>query len=358
MKTKGILLIAAAAMLTVSCSNDVVMSELNRDVISVRATLGKMSKGVLVTSANLGQFSIYASHYDATSQQDTAVIPQCTANVNSDGITSGYGQHYWPQDGGANQVKFYAWGPTDSKNGGQIVATSNTTFTVTPNDEMDTQVDFVYANTQKDQNTGKNGVNLMFRHAMSQVVVKVRNTQAQYKFNVRGWKIVYLDKDGTFTFSGSSTDNGTLSKTYWSDNTTASVNNSYSKTLANSLAITVADTVVLESNAIVVPQEVEKATKYTAAQIGAPFNGAYIAVLMNIEDVNGSVIKAEQWCCWPVKFDWEPGYKYIYSVDLSTGGYEETNPSDVTDDPAPVMNWITINPVLDNWIDVDKEVVM
>ena len=222
MKTKGFLLIAAAAMLTVSCSDDVVISELNRDVISVRATLGKMSKGVLVTSANLGQFSIYASHCD------TAVIPQCTANVNSEGITSGYGQHYWPQDAGANQVKFYAWGPTDSKNGGQIVATNNTTFTVTPNDEMDTQVDFVYAYTQKDLNTGKNGVNLMFRHAMSQVVIKVRNTQPQYKFNVRGWKVVYLDKDGVFTFTGSSTDNGPLSKSYWSDNTTANVNNSYS----------------------------------------------------------------------------------------------------------------------------------
>lgn len=352
MKKQSFLLMAAAAMLTVSCSNDLVQSELNRNLITVRATLNKMSKGVLVTSSNLGQFSIYASHCD------TAIIPQCTANVNSEGITSGYGQHYWPQDAGANQVKFYAWGPTDSKNGGQIVATNNTTFTVTPNDAMDAQVDFVYASTQKDLITGKNGVNLMFRHAMSQVVVKVRNTQAQYKFNVRGWKIVYLDKSATFAFGGSSTDNGTLDRNYWSANTDAAVANKYEKTLSNTQLITVADTIVLESNALVIPQVVEKATTYTAATVGAPFNGAYIAVLMNIEDVNGSVIKAEQWCCWPVKFDWEPGYKYIYSVDLSTGGYEETNPSNNTDDPAPVMNWITINPVLDSWIDVEEPVLM
>lgn len=352
MKKSSFLLIAAAAMLTVSCSNDVVDNELNRDVISVRATLSKMSKGVLVDGSNLGQFSLYASHCD------TAVIPQCNARVDGQGLTSGYGYHYWPQDNGAVQVKFYAWGPNDAKNGGQITATDNVTFTVQPNDDVDTQVDFVFANTQKDLNTGKNGVNLYFRHALSQIVVKVRNSQPNYKFNVRGWKMVYLDKNGKFTYGGSSTDEiTTLNKSYWSENTDAALANYYAKTLASPVTITVADTVMLGGNMLLVPQDVNKATGYTSPVAGSPLNGSYLAILMNIVEAStDNELKAEQWCCWPVDFAWNPGYKYIYTVDLGGGGYIETTTGGT--DPQPVIDMISIIPVLPDWIEYPIDAVL
>jgi len=352
MKKRSFLLIAAASMLAVSCSNDVVDGELNRDGITIRVTTPRMTKGVPVDASNLGQFSLYASHCD------TAVIPQCNANVDKEGLTSGYGYHYWPQDNGVTPVKFYAWGPTDSKNSGQINAVDNVTFNVTPSDNVDSQVDFVFAHTQKNLITGKNGVNLYFRHAMSQIVVKVRNSQSNYKFNVNGWKMVYLDKDGKFTYAGSSTDeNQPLSNTYWSENTTASVTNSYSKSLASTKLITVSDTVVLEGNMILVPQNVAKATGYTSATPGAPFNGAYLAILMNVVEAStGNELKAEQWCCWPVEFAWNPGYKYIYSVDLGGGGYKEH--SEGGTDPQPVIDMISIIPIVADWIESPIDVTM
>ena len=351
MKKNSFLLIAAAGMLTVSCSNDVVNTELNRNLISVRATLSKMTKGAVVDAFNLGQFSLSAS-----TDNDSVVIPQCNARVDGQGATSGYGYHYWPQD--ETPVNFYAWGPTDFKNDGQVVATDNVTFTVTPKDNIDEQVDFVFANTEKNRISGKGGVNLYFRHAMSQIVVKVRNSQSNYKFNVHGWKMVYLDKSGKFTFGGTSTDEiVTLSKSYWSENTAAEVGNYYSKTLDNKKLVTSADTIQLEGNMILVPQDVNKATGYTSAAPGSPFNGAYIAILMNvIEAATGNELKAEQWCCWPVDFVWNPGYKYVYNVDLGGGGYSETSGGGT--DPQPIIDMITIVPQLPDWIEYPIDVVM
>ena len=280
-------------------------------------------------------------------------------------------KYYWP----TNNLDFYAYSPTTS---GQFVKTDYKTFTITPSATVSEQVDFIYANTN---NKGKGSTGevttLNFRHAGAKIAVKVKNSAPNLKFEISGWKLGYLDNTATFTYGDANTDTqdgAQLAFSDWSENSTQSADNTYSTTFtANAIAAsqptayflgntgTPSTSATDESlNMILIPQTLTAATAYASTTAGAKPNGSYIAlkmVIKNNTDAGETVADATadgKWAIWPIGgYNWEPGKKYTYTIDLAGGGYYETN-QDTDADLDPILEGAEIKfatVTVDGWTD-------
>lgn len=367
---KKYLIIAAAAVVAMaSCSKtDVVENAKDQDAINFAPFFHKATKAVDVTSDNINAFEVTAMLGTDTYFSSVAVSKSGSAWTYSP-------VQYWPASG---TLDFFAWAPTAS--GSDIVKNAYNNFTITPVADPASQRDFVVARTQgtKDAETGngaKNGVSINFRHAMSQIALKVYNGNPNLQYDITGWRVVGVDGSGIYSLADANTDGtGKIAYANWSDNTNdfggaytddftlANIKTSAAQEKTAAAAITGATSMIL------VPQTGNtKAAKYSATTAGAAITGSYIAIEMEIKNAtDGATVAAKQWCCWPVAFSWNPGYKYTYVIDLAQGGYknvndgkEETSPKagddldKVLDNAEIVFATVTV----DAWDSVTDEVV-
>ena len=115
---------------------------------------------------------------------------------------------------------------------------------------------------------------------------------------------------------------------------------------------------------ILIPQTLVNASAYTpvtenSPASGDPFKGAYIKVQLKMQNTNNNayiIATSSTWqeCMWPLAaLQWQPGYKYIYEVDLAGGGYFPTNQdSDADLDPileGAEIKFVTVT--VDAWTD-------
>ena len=280
-------------------------------------------------------------------------------------------KYYWP----TNNLDFYAYSPISSS---QFAKTDYKTFTITPSNTVSEQVDFIYANTKnKGKGTSGEVTTLNFRHAGAKIAVKVKNSAPNLKFEISGWKLGYLDNTATFTYGDASTDtdtpNAQLAFSDWSENSTQSADNTYSTTFTANAIAAESTAYFLEKNGtpsttdtdedlnmILIPQTLTAATAYASTTAGAKPNGSYIALKMVIENntTAGETVAAAtadgKWAMWPIGgYNWEPGKKYTYTIDLAGGGYYETNQDSDTDlDPileGAEIKFATVT--VDGWTD-------
>lgn len=325
---KKYLFLAVAVVAMAACSKtEVVDTFKDRDAINFNAFFHKTTRANLIASDNISEFEVTAMLGTGTYFSEVAVTNNGSAWTYSP-------VQYWPAEG---TLDFFAWAPTASGTG--ITKGSYKTFTVAPAADAASQYDFIVARTQgtKDAETGngaKNDVTINFRHAMSQIAVKVYNGNKNLQYDIYGWQVGGVDADGTFTLADSSTDGtGKLAYSDWTDNT-----GSFSSVFYDDFALaniatednqeqTDADAITGAASMILVPQkDGEAAEKYSADTADAGIAGSYIAIDMTIRNsTDGTVVAARQWCCWPAEFSWEPGYKYTYVIDLSQGGYKAAN---------------------------------
>ena len=326
MKKSLLILTAAGAIALAGCSKTEFVSA-PHDAIGFRTSVATATKATSTTTATLASFNAYAINH-ATS---AAYFEDVTFTKGDDNTFTSANEYIWP----AGSLDFYAYAPVGSS---QVVKTDCKTFTVTPSATASEQVDFIYANTNgKTKDANADGVAINFRHTESQIALKVKNSSASLKFEVAGWKVAYLSKSGKFTYADDNTDAAStqLAKTDWSDLGTAAVTNTYEQSLTSSVSVTASAstaTAVGESF-ILIPQSQDAATGYAAATTNSAANGSYIAVKLIIRNaIDNSVIYSDgattpgaAWAMWPVKFEWEPGKKYTYVVDLAGCGFKETN---------------------------------
>ena len=295
--------------------------------------------------------------------------------TNSGGTFTSATKYYWP----TNNLDFYAYSPISS---GQFVKTDYKTFTITPSATVSEQVDFIYANTN---NKGKGSTGevttLNFRHAGAKIAVKVKNSAPNLKFEISGWKLGYLDNTATFTYGDANTDTqagAQLAFSDWSENTTQSADNTYSTEFtANAIAASQSTAYFLGNagtpstsatdenlNMILIPQTLTAATAYASAATDAKPNGSYIALKMVIKNnttAGETVADAtanDKWAMWPIGgYNWEPGKKYTYTIDLAGGGYYETNQEGTDGNLDPILEGAEIkfaSVTVDGWTDVEK----
>lgn len=369
MKKIILYLAVTTALILSSCSNDETTAVNQGEAISFRSSVSGTTRAADITTTNLQSFTVNAMNAGTESSYfSDAVFTR--VDVTST-FTSGT-KYYWPPTG---SLDFYAYSPVGN---GQVTYTNYKTFTVTPSTTIASQVDLVYAAT-KDKNriSSATGVVLNFRHTGAKIVCKVTNTSTDMKFEIEGWKIGFLSPSGVFTFADANTDGQntgtgtTLTYTQWGTWGTRSVATEYSSTFdQQTIASSTTTPTTLAGEMILVPQRITKATAYESDATDAKLNGSFIAIKLVIKDNSGNVIAptggTATWAIWPIgdnggetPFNWEPGKKYTYTVNLAGGGFEETNKASTDANLDPILQNAEItfvNVTVDDWTDVAKAV--
>ena len=327
MKKSLLILSMAGAIALAGCSKTEFVSAPG-GTIGFRTSVATATKATDITTSTLASFNAYALDHTTSA----AYFSDVTFTKGDDGTFASATEYIWTEEG---SLDFYAYAPVGSS---QVEKGADCkTFTVTPSATASDQVDFIYANTNgKTKNANAEGVAINFRHTESQIALKVKNSSANLKFEVAGWKVAYLSKSGKFTYADDNTDAAStqLAKTDWSDLGTASVTNTYEQSLSSSVSVaaSASTATAVGESFILIPQSQTAAAGYTAATAGSAADGSYIAVKLIIRNaIDNSVIYSDgaatpgaAWAMWPVDFEWEPGKKYTYVVDLSGCGFKET----------------------------------
>ncbi|MBQ6746352.1 MAG: fimbrillin family protein [Bacteroidaceae bacterium] len=209
-----------------------------------------------------------------------------------------------------------------------------------------TQQDYIVAYNEGVKADFKSGVPLNFQHVTSQVVIKAKNlATSDVTIKVKGTRMVNLVSKGTLSLPTVAT-NGDFS---WDSYTPWALGTS-TATYSGSEA---AEVTLEESNAqeigqplYLLPQQLTAAT-YTSTGTedwATDVTGNAIAFLIQVKDASNSAIyPAVQtagteyaWAYVPVDTNWEPGKKYIYTINFTKDAYGKVDPNqeDGTDDPT------------------------
>lgn len=374
---KKLFFLAIAALGLAACSNDDVVEINQGESISFRPLTTNVTRAADVDFETNG-FYVTALKQGQTPSSENTYFD----NVHFEGSSTytSTNKYYWPS---AYNLDFYAYSPA-AEDGTDVVRTNYKTFVITSNGTVGNQVDFVYANTndwgKADLQVGTDashamgavdaGVAINFRHAESKVIINLKNTNPNVKFTVGQVTIGNLYNKGTFTYAATNTDvknSGHLTNAMWSDLLTgaaATRTASFEQTIAeaNSGDYSTSTSAQAGVDMILIPQTLVNADAYDAVTPGTPavndpFNGAYIKVKLRMQNNNNNAYiigTSSTWqeCMWPLaSLQWQPGYKYIYEVDLAGGGYfPANNDADANLDPileGAEIKFVTVT--VDDW---------
>jgi len=368
-----------------ACSKDVAIQTSKSEDINFNVVLGKATKATETSKTTLDTsstgFYVYAFKGEGLANKWFGPVPFKRDTDN----------RYHPTDGNTYQypdktstLYFYAYYPTiTADNWGTGADFSGVTarpriLNVSPNSEITKQQDMIIANNSGNHSTST--VVLNFKHILSQIDIKVKNSNTAYQYVVKGVKINgVFKKASAFIYPVSSTPSlQTLSSTdnydYTTDGTNAmdyqaldnigTYTHEYSTNTDDRHVTNSTETSVIAGKTetgigtfMLLPQDLHPWNVKDAATGAADktwsddayksYRGAYIAVLLEISHINGSrltkIFPVEEsgttntgWVAIPIGQDgaadetWEPGKKYTYTLDFSKGGgwIDPTDPKD------------------------------
>lgn len=357
---KSLLFVAMAATAFASCTRDEII-DLKQDEINFSVVADNQTRASEVYCANklMDAFNVYGTYTAGTTT---------SWYMKNDEIRFENGK--W-----VNKTATRYW----SDETHDFYAAVNGTMTIAATPAPPTVVDFVPATTVKDQKdllyavaTGQKKVNeqvaLNFRHALSQIEFRAKNTNAQLYVVINGVSVGQTPSKGTFTFPSASTKDNFVDHEQ---------KNTHNYTTGSwELATAVVEDYTVETDAIAVAgnntlvsltlsndtddnnRDFSKSmlllptsstggtTAWTPAGGQTEYDGTYLAVNCKIYNVagtayaEGDVLLHEGWAVMPVSFNWEPGKKYIYTFIFGEGdgGYDGGKDPDPTPDPEPDPN--------------------
>lgn len=364
---KQLFILGLAGLALTSCSNDEQIAEsaaADADVITMRALVPNATRGIPQTTATLnvaGQ-SIKATCFksDANGQNFTQYYANETFSFESGQFKSST-RHRYPDDSNV-QLHHYAWYPVTAT---PTIADNAQSFTdFSPETAVADQKDLMLAINKTSTNTDKpNGTDLKFQHALSQIVLKAKaGDDREFDFQIGGAKLVNLLNKATLTWPAASTDKIPLSA--WGSQAAHDANNiaTYEVPFANGFQAKLDGTLQdlgtgYNQNFLILPQDnTNAAWDASAAKAGNDNFGTAIAVKLKITkkgstdvvttaEANGVNAAGEVWAYVPVTTKWEPGYKYIYTLDFTDGaGY--------TDGGDPILDKvIRYNCDVEEWVE-------
>lgn len=413
---RKLLLLAPIAVLALaSCSNDEQIAQspaLNAQELTFRPIVNGATRTV-TTDANFDKFHVVATitndntKYAFWPTQDGDVAPtsvNCVGALTSLDldVVKNAGKWEWLGIGEANasNYKTWYWSSKNAEASFQAYNVSNTAITIPVT--VDNQKDILVAYNKGVASSFDNGVPLLFRHVLSQIVIKADNKDADIRqIKVAGVRLHNINNTSTLTLPTTET---TADKFKWYDGAdgynpwstpTSTVDNTkdldskftyYKKNLSGD-AVAADGFITLNATAqeitfagpvLLLPQTVAAATDLSSEN--AASGKAYFDILVQVQNIetnpapeaaNVAIFpKAETasaqkwaWVAVPVDIAWNPGYKYTYvlhfskdgigkvSPDGGEGGEEPTNPGEeIVDNPVPLYFTVTI----DEWNDAAK----
>lgn len=378
MKKSVLLMAAATAIALSSCSSEETKDVAKSSNITFRSTVGLNSRGTEATTDNLK--NIWVS---AWADNDVVFTKEQFAKKGA-GTTfeSVGGPWFWEKDKAYTFMAF-ATGKENMDGVTPTISKDNITLTdYTPNTNLADQLDLLVAQgTGTKAQNGTAGASLNFDHILSQIQIKVKNTNANLKYIIKGVRITNVEGTGSYTFKP-----GEAAKHNWQNQnftTQYILNQGVNITLdENNKAVT--DLLVGDNSAMLLPQTITSWDGRPIDMNGTDdyhqANGAYISLLINVQKKNGAgdwvqvYPKTDQVdetkCAWTAvaipAVNWENGNKYIYTLNLSKGAGKvdpaEPGPDWTNKDPKPgdtiLGEEIFFNVTVTPWVDQATNVPM
>ena len=376
MKKSVLLMAAATAIALSSCSSEETKDVAKSSNITFRCTVGLNSRGTEATTDNLK--NIWVSAWADNDPVFNA--EQFTKKAGTTEFRSVGGPWYWEKD---KQYTFmaFATGKPTKENLNPTVTKDNITLTAyTPSANLAEQLDLLVAQgtgTKVDNQT--TGAKLDFDHILSQIQIKVKNTNENRKYIIKGVRISNVNGTATYKF----TPGNAAAKHAWADIKTPSqyVLDKGVEIALNDQNQNVTDLLVGANSAMLIPQGIT-AWDGTVPNKPATFanvTGSYISLLINIQKKNNGAWeqvypKADQvddtkfaWAAVAIPaVTWANGNKYIYTLDLSRGAGKvdpvEPGPDHTDKDPKPgediLGGEIFFKVEVKEWIDKTTDVPM
>ena len=337
---KNLLILAAAALTFAACSSDetTAINQLAQEanMIGFRPLNNGMTRATEKSTAFAADdvINVWATK-GGSSYFNNATFTYAASGYS---VFSSNPPYYWPStiDDSSNKMIFYA-----TYEGTQTTAGNISSFT--PANAAASQKDLLCSKLECTSKPTAGEATLAFKHALSEIIVKVKNGNANLKITVSSVKVGYVAHTGALNFT-------TGSPVWTNTNPTgpAVAADVYSQDLSSDLLLTssaqnltgVEPLMILPQNlalgqeapAMVYSHAYKTATKGTAAS-DANLNCAYIALeLVFLDATTDASVVAKQWCYWPITTNWQAGKKYTYIIDAAQGGYQPTN-VDVAESP-------------------------
>lgn len=221
--------------------------------------------------------------------------------------------YYWPVDG--STLNFYAYSPAATDLGATVTITnaSKKLTNYVPATDVSEQQDFITATATGSKSNEATGVALTFKHQLSQIEIKAKNTDDTHVYKVQGVRIAQPVSKATFDFGTSTWELG-------SDKATYEVTYKGSEKTLGSSAVSIMKTD--GDNAMLIPQQL---VAWDSDSDKSNTNkGAYLSVLINITEDDGDPVYPTEvgqygWAAVPIDTNWEAGKRYVYTLDFSNG---------------------------------------
>ena len=343
------LFFGAAAMLALaSCSSENTLdlnNSGNEIAFSVATNNTSRAADVYCNNNKPGEFNVWASHDSKQYIAGDLIKFEGGKWVNKSG------NRYWPSTGDVTFVAYenengdFAFNPTGASN--------LTNFTV-PTDVAN-QLDFIYARKTQAKASGTQ-VNLNFRHALSQIVYKAKNTNKNLFVEIGVVSIVNVNSKADFAFPtadtttpyvdhGSTGDATIENQGVWSNRstlTTFPVSFTNKKVAGNSAPVdlTAANDPTKEFSSLALLLIPQTTTAWDPSSVTKPTDettDTYFVLSGKIRNVRDTTIGVQDDDVYlygsasdyaliyiPVALNWAQGKKYVYTFTFGDGtaGYD------------------------------------
>jgi len=399
---KLLFLVPLAAVALASCSNDEQISRAtvsDTQELTIRPIVGNTTRAV-ITDANFDQFTVKANVTDGSFWKVTGTEAPTSAPGGDGYVVNSFTDKVFKNGGKWDLFNAaesgYKWYWSSKNANGTFVGYNQDAGSFTVQDAIADQKDVLVASNAGTASEFSNGVPMLFRHALSQIVIKADNKDADIRqIKVGGVRLHNIFSEATLAHPNPASikttagdfDWTTTSYTPWSGLATAkkyvyyhngtapAANNVYDGTTITLNAT--AQDITFQGPALMLPQTVAAATALTTASA----TGGYFDVLVQVQDLEKATTEAGRyiypkpegtspsftqsyaWVAVPVDIAWKPGFKYTYVLHFSKDGIGKQSPdteggnptpdpehqpgTDVVDNPVPLYFTVTI----DEWND-------
>ena len=198
MKSKYLAVALSAVALT-ACNNEDVLEVNQGRGISFQVATEASTRAQATTTNTIEKFKVWGFTGNPAQTLMNGV------EVSKSGGEWSYGDViFWPE----SDVDFYSVSPSENIGGTVSISSSEQKITgFMVNTDQTSQVDLLYAvnKGEKKADHEASAVNINFRHALSQIIFKAKNTNSNLKVSIKDVKVVNVVKGGDFTYPTSST---------------------------------------------------------------------------------------------------------------------------------------------------------
>ena len=328
--------------LVTSCNQDDSEStKYSNNEIGVHASLGdNTTRAVETTISNLGSFTLNTFQ----DGEDNYMRDVKYSSTDGSTWTTEAGKFFWPVEG---DLHFYGYAPETPGQSGtfKIDKDAQTLTDFSPNAAASEQKDFVYTSaTGNGSSNGETGIDLNFKHALTEISISAKNSNTAYTVTVSGVRIGNVKTKGTFTFPST-----TGTDASWSLSDKTSDKGNYETTWTEGVTLGGDVSTLDESNVpfMIIPQSLTSTTKYA--------DGNYIAMKVKITMQGGKVLH-DGWAYIGIDTNWEMGKHYVYTLDFSNGAGQDDNGKDIISGKNIKLN-VSITPWNERTVELSQKFI-